>query len=77
MLRDLLTQKSVDQKTVTDFRYPRACRFRKYQIENRLWKLPRPNFSKRDLNSQNVAKNGQYRPKLTDFQTFCGYFHVF
>jgi hypothetical protein len=22
MLRDLLTQKSVDQKTVTDFRYP-------------------------------------------------------
>jgi hypothetical protein len=34
MLRDLVTQKSVDQKTVTDFRYPRACRFRKYQIEN-------------------------------------------
>jgi hypothetical protein len=27
----------MNQKTVTDFRYPRACRFRKYQIENRLW----------------------------------------
>jgi hypothetical protein len=39
MLRDLLTQKSVEQKPVTDFRYPRACRFRKYQIENRLWEL--------------------------------------
>jgi hypothetical protein len=46
MLRDLLTQKSVDQKTVTDFRYPRACRFRKYQIENRLWELPLPTFFK-------------------------------
>jgi hypothetical protein len=30
MLRDLLTQKS-GKKTVTGFRYPRACRFRKYQ----------------------------------------------
>jgi hypothetical protein len=46
MLRYLLTQKSVNQQTVTDFRYPRACRFRKYQIENRLWELPRPTFFK-------------------------------
>jgi hypothetical protein len=27
--------------------------------------------------SKNVAKIGQNWPKLTDFQTFCGYFHVF
>jgi hypothetical protein len=33
MLRDLLTQKCVDKKNVTDSRYPRACRFRKYQID--------------------------------------------
>jgi hypothetical protein len=32
MLRDLLTQKSVNKKTVTAFVYPRACRFRKYEI---------------------------------------------
>jgi hypothetical protein len=35
MLRDLLTQKCVHKIKVTDFGYPRACRFRKYQIENR------------------------------------------
>jgi hypothetical protein len=29
MLRDLLTQKCLQKTTVTDFRYPRACRFRK------------------------------------------------
>jgi hypothetical protein len=46
MLRDFLTQKSMHLKTVTDFRYPRACRFRKYQIENRLWELPLPTFLK-------------------------------
>jgi hypothetical protein len=46
MLRDFLTQKSMDLKTVTDFRYPRACRFRKDQIENRLWELPLPTFLK-------------------------------
>jgi hypothetical protein len=32
MLRDLLTQMSVNKKTVTAFGYPRACRFRKYEI---------------------------------------------
>jgi hypothetical protein len=35
MLRDLLTQKCSQKKTVTDFGYPRACRFRKYQKINR------------------------------------------
>jgi hypothetical protein len=35
MLRDLLTQKCVHKKKVTHFGYPRACRFRKHQIENR------------------------------------------
>jgi hypothetical protein len=29
MLRDLLTQKCVNKIKVTDFRYTRACRFRK------------------------------------------------
>jgi hypothetical protein len=33
-------------KKVTDFGYPRACRFRKHQIENKLWLLPLPNFFK-------------------------------
>jgi hypothetical protein len=34
------------KKTVTGFRYPRACRIRKYQIENRLQSLvpPSTNF---------------------------------
>jgi hypothetical protein len=32
MLRDLLTQKCVNKKKVTDFGYPRACRFRKHQM---------------------------------------------
>jgi hypothetical protein len=34
------------QKKVTDFGYPRACRFRKYQIENRSPELTRPPFCK-------------------------------
>jgi hypothetical protein len=46
MLRDLLTQKSVNKKTVTGFRYPRACRFRKYQFENRSWEILLPTFFK-------------------------------
>jgi hypothetical protein len=42
MLRDLSTQKFAPKK-VTDFGYPRACRFRNHQIENRLpaKKLPK------------------------------------
>jgi hypothetical protein len=32
MLRDLLTQKCVQKNLVTDFGYPRACRFRKHQF---------------------------------------------
>jgi hypothetical protein len=35
MLRDELTQLTSHSKTVTGFRYPRACRIRKYQFENR------------------------------------------
>jgi hypothetical protein len=31
---------------VTIFGYPRACRFRKYQFENRSWELPLPTFFK-------------------------------
>jgi hypothetical protein len=34
------------KKTVTGFRYPRACRYRKYQFENRSWELPLPTFFK-------------------------------
>jgi hypothetical protein len=34
------------KKTVTGFRYPRACRFRKYQFENRSWEFPLPTFFK-------------------------------
>jgi hypothetical protein len=30
------------KKTVTGFRYPRACRFRKYQFENRSWVMGAP-----------------------------------
>jgi ribosomal protein L37E len=35
MLRDELTQMTSQKKSVTDFGYPRACRIRKYQFENR------------------------------------------
>jgi hypothetical protein len=34
------------KKTVTGFKYPRACRFRNYQIENRSWELRLPTFFK-------------------------------
>jgi hypothetical protein len=36
----------MNKKTVTGFRYPRACRFRKYQFENRSWELPLSTFFK-------------------------------
>jgi hypothetical protein len=36
----------MNKKIVTDFEYPRACRFRKYQIKNRSPELPRPTFFK-------------------------------
>jgi hypothetical protein len=45
----LLTQILTYKKTVTGFRYPRACRIRIYQIENKLWKLPLPTFFKCDF----------------------------
>jgi hypothetical protein len=34
------------KKPVTGFRYPRACKFRKYQKINRSWSLPLPTFFK-------------------------------
>jgi hypothetical protein len=37
MLRDELTQLTLHSKTVTGFRYPRACRIINYQFENRSW----------------------------------------
>jgi hypothetical protein len=51
MLMDLLTRAVRAQKKVSDFGYPRACRFRKHQIENMFPELAVPTFSKRDLNS--------------------------
>jgi hypothetical protein len=42
----LVNPKVRGQKKVTDFGYPRACRFRKYQIENRSPELTRPTFFK-------------------------------
>jgi hypothetical protein len=46
MLRDLLTQKCSQKILVTDFGYPRACRFRKYQNLNRSPALVLPTFFK-------------------------------
>jgi hypothetical protein len=43
---DLLTQKCMHKKKVTDFGYPRACRFRKHQILNRSSELALPTFFK-------------------------------
>jgi hypothetical protein len=53
MLRDFLTQKCVQKFLVTDFGYPRACRFIKHQMLNRSPELPLPTIKKkpRDLNS--------------------------
>jgi hypothetical protein len=34
---------------VTDFGYPRACRFRKHQILNRSPELPLPNVAKMEI----------------------------
>jgi hypothetical protein len=34
------------KQMVTIFGYPRACRFRKHQFENRSWLLPLPTFFK-------------------------------
>jgi hypothetical protein len=42
----LVDPKVVNKKTVTGFRYPRACRIRKYQFENRSWEGILPTFSK-------------------------------
>jgi hypothetical protein len=45
-----MTQKCAYKKKVTEFGYFRACRLRKYQIENRLPNLDSTNFF------QNVSK---------------------
>jgi hypothetical protein len=42
----LVNPKVCAQKKVTDFGYPRACRFRKNQIENRFPELAQPTFFK-------------------------------
>jgi hypothetical protein len=42
----LVNPKVLAQKKVTDFGYPRACRFRKYQIENKFPSLALPTFFK-------------------------------
>jgi hypothetical protein len=42
----LVDPKVVNKKTVTGFRYPRACRIRKYQFENRSWEGFLPTFFK-------------------------------
>jgi hypothetical protein len=45
MLRDELTQKFSHFNKITVFGYPRACRFRKYQFENRsIMGAPSTNF---------------------------------
>jgi hypothetical protein len=71
MLRDLLRQKSVQKILVTDFGYPRACRFRKHQILNRSPELPLPTFlKKRDFYFINVAKIGKNGQKMEIFDFF-------
>jgi hypothetical protein len=67
MLRDLLTQKCA-QKKVTAFGYPRACRLRKHQIENRSPDLPLP--TKRDLKCIKLAKIGKKSTKNGIFRFF-------
>jgi hypothetical protein len=37
----------MNKQMVTIFGYPRACRFRKHQFENRSWLLPLPTFFKK------------------------------
>jgi hypothetical protein len=57
MLRDLLTQKCVQFFFVSDFGYPRACRFRKHQILNR---SPELNCSNVFHDLKNVKIAGQF-----------------
>jgi hypothetical protein len=57
MLRDLLTQKCGHKKMVTDFGYPRACRFRKHQIENRFQELHLPTFFKTWFSFHKIGKS--------------------
>jgi hypothetical protein len=60
------------KKTVTGFRYPRACRIRKYQIENRLPSNPSlyQLVSKRDFFFIKCGKNWQKMTKYGIFDFF-------
>jgi hypothetical protein len=64
----------MNKQMVTIFGNTRACRFRKHQFENRSWLLPLPTFFKTWFK---FIKYSQNWSKLTDFQTFLDYFHVF
>jgi hypothetical protein len=64
------------QEKVTDFGYPRACRFRKHQILNRSPELPLPTLKKRDFYFINVAKIGKNGPKM-EFLDFFEISHFF
>jgi hypothetical protein len=54
----LVNPKVRAKKTVTDFRYPRACRFRKHQILSRSPDLAQLYFIKCGSNWQKLTKNG-------------------
>jgi hypothetical protein len=62
---ELVNPKVRAKKRVTDFGYPRACRFRKHQIENRSPDLPVPSFFKTWFK---FIKSGKNLEKMTDFQ---------
>jgi hypothetical protein len=50
---------------VTDFGYPRACRFRKYQIEKLVVGAPSTNFCQNvNFYLKNVAKIGKHCAKI-------------
>jgi hypothetical protein len=67
----------MNKQMVTIFGYPRACRFRKHQFENRSWLLPLPTFFKKWFNSENIAKIGQNWSKLVIIDRFSNFFGLF
>jgi hypothetical protein len=81
MLRDLLTQKWGQTFLITDFGYPRPCRFRKYQNLNRSPALVVPTFFKMwfkfiicGQNGPNLDKIGQNWPIFELFRQFFTFF---
>jgi hypothetical protein len=68
----LVNPKVRDKKKVTDFGYPRACRFRKCQIENRSPKLARPTFFKTIFKFIKLAKIDRFSNFLWLFSRFSG-----